>query len=71
MRVAIMPASPNLRIRSELENCKAVKDSAAVAWVRTQAGPTIRIAFRKASNLFWPASKRSRTAKVTACYRRS
>jgi hypothetical protein len=44
MIVAMKPASPKLRIRSELENCKATKDSAAVAWVRTQAGPTINIA---------------------------
>ncbi len=42
-----------------------MKDSAAVAWVRTQAGPTIRIALRKASYLLWPASMRSRAAKVS------
>ena len=49
MMVAIRPASPKLWIRSELENYKAMKDKAAVAWVRTQAGPTINIALRKAS----------------------
>ena len=63
--VAMKPASPKLRMRSELENCKATKDRAAVAWVRTQAGPTIKIALVKASNLFSPASNRSRVAKVS------
>ena len=52
MTVAIRPASPKLRISSELENSKAMNETAAVAWVRTQAGPTIKIAFRKASYLF-------------------
>jgi len=42
MRVAIRPAWPNVRIRSDVENCKAMKDRAAVTWVKTQAGPTIQ-----------------------------
>src|ERR1019366_2552323 len=63
--VAMTPASPKLRIRSDSEKSKAVKETAAVAWVKTQAGPTIKIAFFKASYLSWPASKRSRVAKVS------
>ena len=63
--MAIRPAWPNVRIRSDVENCKAMKDRAAVTWVKTQAGPTIKIAFFKASYLSWPVSKRSRMAKVS------
>ncbi len=39
MTVAISPASPKVRIRSELENCSAMNESPAVPWVSTQAGP--------------------------------
>ena len=62
---AIRPASPKVRIRSECENCKAMKETPAVAWVSTQAGPTISSALRKAVNLSSPASRRSRAAKVS------
>ncbi len=39
--VAISPASPKLRMRSEFEKVSATKERPAVAWVSTQAGPTI------------------------------
>ena len=65
MSVAIKPASPNERIKSELENCNATKDSAAVAWVKTQAGPTTSIELRNASYLVRPSSNLSRAAKVS------
>ena len=39
MMVAARPASPNLRIRSESENCSAMNEMPAVPWVSTQAGP--------------------------------
>src|SRR5262245_36856709 len=48
-----------------LENCKAMNDTHAVAWVSTQAGPTMRRALRKAVTLSSPASRRSRAAKVS------
>jgi hypothetical protein len=51
MMVAASPASPNFRIRSELENCSAMKEMPAVPWVRTQAGPTTRTALRNAVTL--------------------
>ena len=51
---AIRPASPNVRIRSEDENCSAMNDTPAVAWVSTQAGPTISKALRNAVNLSSP-----------------
>ena len=49
--VAMMPASPKVRMRSELANSSEKNESPAVAWVRTQAGPAIRIAARNASAL--------------------
>ncbi len=63
--VATSPASPKVRIRSELENCRAMKDTPAVACVSTQAGPTTRIALRSASDLLLPSSIQSRAAKVS------
>ncbi len=36
-----------------------------MAWVKTQAGPTTRMALRIASNLFSPCSSRSRAKKVS------
>ena len=36
-----------------------------MAWVSTQAGPTTRMALRKASRLLSPAISRSRAAKVS------
>ena len=45
------PASPKVRIRSDCENSSATKESPAVAWVSTQAGPTTRIASRNACDL--------------------
>jgi len=63
--VAISPAPPNALIKSESENCNATKDKAAVAWVRTQAGPTIHKAFRKAARRSSPAIRRSRAAKAS------
>ena len=54
-----------MRISSDLVNNRAVNDSAAVACVSTQAGPTTRMALRKADNLLSPAISRSRAAKVS------
>ena len=65
MQVEISPASPKVRIRSDLVNSSAVNDSAAVAWVSTQAGPTTSTALVKASRLLSPAISRSRAAKVS------
>ena len=65
MMVAASPASPNLRISSESENCSAMKEMPAVPWVSTQAGPTTSTAFLKAVNLSCPAISRSRAAKVS------
>ena len=65
MMVAASPASPNLRIRSESENCSAMNDMPAVPWVSTQAGPTTSTAFLNAVYLSWPAISRSRAAKVS------
>ncbi len=65
MAVASRPASPKVRIRSELENCKATNDRPAVPWVSTQAGPTTSTALRNASYLLSPAISRSRAAKVS------
>ena len=42
-----------------------MNDIPAAAWVRTQAGPTIRMALRKAVNLSSPAISWSRAAKVS------
>ena len=63
--VTIRPASPKVRIRSDEENCRAMNDTPAVAWVSTQAGPTISNALRKAANLLSPTISRSRAAKVS------
>ena len=65
MTVAVRPASPKVRIRWELENCSATNESPAVQCVSTQAGPTTRMALRKAVYLSSPASSRSRAAKVS------
>ena len=48
MMVAASPASPNLRISSESENCSAMNEMPAVPWVSTQAGPTTSTAFLNA-----------------------
>ena len=63
--VAIRPASPNVRIRSDDENCKAMNEIPAVAWVSTQAGPAMSSALRKAVNLSSPMIRRSRAANVS------
>ena len=63
--VAARPASPKVRIKSELENCSARNESPAVPCVSTQAGPTTITAWRNASYLFSPAISRSRAAKVS------
>ena len=65
MMVAARPASPKVRIRSELENCSAMNEMPAVPWVSTQAGPTTSTALRNAVNLSSPAISRSRAAKVS------
>ena len=65
MMVAASPASPNLRISSESENCRAIKEIPAVPWVSTQAGPTTITAFLNAVYLSCPAISRSRAAKVS------
>ena len=65
MTVAIRPASPKVRIRSELENCSAMNERPAVPWVSTQAGPTTSTALRNAWYLLSPAISRSRAAKVS------
>ena len=65
MSVAMSPASPKVRIRSDVENCKAMNEIPAVAWVSTQAGPAMSRALRKAVNLSSPAIRRSRAAKVS------
>src|SRR5258707_3438548 len=64
--VAMMPASPKVRINSELANSREKKDRPAVACVSTQAGPAMRMASRKASYLLWPAINRSR-ARYVSC----
>src|SRR6202158_2341647 len=48
IRVAARPASPNVLIRSDSENCSAMKKSAAVACVSTHAGPTTSMALQNA-----------------------
>jgi hypothetical protein len=48
IRVATRPASPNVLIRSDSENCSAMKESAAVACVSTHAGPTTSMALQNA-----------------------
>ena len=48
MIVARRPASPKVRIRSELENMSAMNEIPAVPCVSTQAGPTTSTAFRNA-----------------------
>src|SRR5207253_8457112 len=58
-------ASPNFRIRSESENCRAMNEMPAVPWVSTQAGPTTSTAFLKAVYLSCPAIRRSRAANVS------
>ena len=63
--VAISPASPNVRIRSELENIRAMNEMPAVPWVSTQAGPTTSTASRNAWYLSFPEISRSRAAKVS------
>ena len=63
--VAISPASPKVRIRSELENISAMNEMPAVPWVSTQAGPTTSTALRNAWYLLSPAISRSRAAKVS------
>ena len=65
MMVAISPASPKVRIRSELENISAMNEMPAVPWVSTQAGPTTSTALRNAWYLSSPAISRSRAAKVS------
>ncbi len=65
MMVAANPASPNFRISSESENCRAMNEMPAVPWVSTQAGPTTSTALVKAVSLSWPAIRRSRAAKVS------
>ena len=63
--VAIRPASPNVRIASELENCNAMNEIPAVPCVSTQAGPTTSTASRNAVYLSLPAISRSRAANVS------
>ena len=53
--VARNPASPKPRMRSLEEASKPSKERPAAAWVSTQAGPTMRIALRKAVRLSRPA----------------
>ena len=65
MSVAMSPASPKVRIRSDVENCRAMNETPAVACVSTQAGPAMSRALRKAVNLSSPAISRSRAAKVS------
>ena len=48
MKVAIAPASPNVRIRPDSDNSSAQKASSAVPCASTQAGPTMRTAKRTA-----------------------
>ena len=55
MAVARNPASPKPRMRSLEEVSRPSRDRPAAAWVRTQAGPTTRIALRKADRLSLPA----------------
>ena len=65
MSEATKPASPKARIVSESEERRPRKDSPAVAWVSTQAGPATRIASRNAVQRSFPAMMRSRAAKVS------
>ena len=65
MTVDMIPAVAKFWIISEPENKRATKEIAAVACVSTQAGPTTRMALRKASRLLSPAISLSRAAKVS------
>ena len=65
MTVEIIPAAAKFWIISEPENSNATKEIAAVACVSTQAGPTTRMALRKASRLLSPQISLSRAANVS------
>ena len=70
MMVAASPASPNLRIRSESENCSAMNDMPAVAWVSTQAGPTTSTALLERGVFVLPRRSAGRAPQRSAASNR-